>query len=56
MKRKTAAVAHWIRTFAWQAEGWVESHPRQTLVVKISSDSLTAKRSAEGVSVTGPQR
>ena len=32
------------------------SHPRQTQVVKTGRDSSTAKRSATGVSVTGPRR
>ena len=49
--------AQWVRTFTPQAEGWVfESQPRQTQVVKTGSDSSTAKRSALGVSVTGPRR
>ena len=30
--------------------------PGQTKVIKISSESFTAKRSATGVSVTGPRR
>ena len=51
----TAAAAQWVRAFASQAEGWVfESQPRQT--VKTDSDSSTAKRSATGVSDTGPRR
>ena len=33
-----------------------ESQPRQTLVVKTGSNSSTAKRSAIGVNVTGPER
>ena len=42
---------------AAQAEGWViKSQPRQTLVVKTSCDSYTAKRSAIGVGVMGPLR
>ena len=46
-----------VRGFAPQAEGLVfESQPRQTHVVKIGSDSSTAKRSALGMSVTGPRR
>ena len=50
-------MAHLGRTFATQAEGWVfESLLRQTLLVKMGSDSSTAKRSAIGVSVTGPRR
>ena len=37
------------------AEGWVfESQPRLTLVVKIGSETTIFKRSAIGVSVTGP--
>ena len=53
----TAAVAQWVRVFAPQAEGWVfESQQRQTQVVKTGSDSSTAKRSAIGMSVTGPRR
>ena len=43
-------MAQWVRAFAPQAEGWVfESQPRQTLVVKIGSDSSTVKRSALGL-------
>ena len=50
---KSAAVAQFVRASAPQAEGWVfESQQRQTKVVKIG----TAKRSALGVSVTGPRR
>ena len=50
-------MAQWVRAFAPQAEGWVfESQPRQSYVVKTGSDSSTAKRSAIGVSVTGPRR
>ena len=50
-------IAQWVRAFAQQAKGWVlESQPRQTYVVKSGSDSSTAKRSAIGVSVTGPRR
>ena len=46
----------WVRALASQAEGWVfESQPRQTYVVKTGCDSSTAKRSAIGVSVTGPR-
>ena len=53
----TAAEAHCVRALALQADGWVfESKPRQTLFVKTSNDSSTAKRSAIGVSVTGPRR
>ena len=53
----TAAVAQWVRVFAPKAEGWVfESQQRQTQVVKTGSDSSTAKRSAIGMSVTGPRR
>ena len=53
----TAAVAQSVRAFAPQAEGWVfESQTRQTQAVKTGSDSYTAKRSAIGVSVTGPRR
>ena len=44
---KTAAVAQWSGAFAPQAESWV---------FKTGSDSSTAKRSALGVSVTGPRR
>ena len=51
---KTTAMAQWVRAFALQAEGLVfESLLRQTLVVKTGSDSSTAKRSADDVSVTG---
>ena len=57
MIKGTAAVAHWVRALASQAEGWVfESQPRQTQVAKIGSDRSTAKRSAIGVSITGPRR
>ena len=53
----TAAVAQWVRAFAPQVEGWVfESQWWQTQVVKTGTDSCTAKRSAIGVSVKGPQR
>ena len=46
-----------VRAFAPQAVGWVfESQPRQTLVVGTGSDSSIAKRSAIGVSLTGPRR
>ena len=45
------------RVLPRQGEGRVfESQPRQTLVVKTSSDSSIAKRSAIGVSVKGSQR
>ena len=50
------AVVQWARPLALQAEGWqFESQLRQTQVVKTGSDSSTAKRSAIGASVTGPQ-
>ena len=50
-------MSQWVRAFAPQAEGWVfESQSRQTQVVKTVSDISTAKRSALGVSVTGPRR
>ena len=40
----TAAVAQWIKAFAWHTEGRVfESKPRQTLVVKTGSDSSIAR-------------
>ena len=53
--RESRAVTQWVRAFASQAEGWViQSQPRQTKVLKTGSDSSTAKRSAVGVSVTGP--
>ena len=40
-----------------QAGGWMfKSQPRQTQVVKPSSDSSTAKRLATAVSVTRPRR
>ena len=55
-----AAVVQWVRAFAQQLEDWVfESQLRQTKVVKTSSDSSdssTVKRSALGMSVTGPRR
>ena len=45
----------WVRAFASEVEGWVfEYQSRQTQVVKIGSDSSTAKRSAICVSDTGP--
>ena len=50
-------MAQWVSAFAPQAEGLVfESQPRQTQVVKTGSDSSIVKRSALGVSVTGPRR
>ena len=53
----TATVAQMVRALAPQAEGWVfESQTRHTKVVKTGSDSSIAKRSAIGVSVTGPRR
>ena len=46
-----------VRAIAPQADGWVfESQPLQTRVVKTGSDSSNAKRSATGVSVSGPRR
>ena len=54
---ETAVVAQSVRAFVSHAEGWVfESQQRQSQVVKTGSDSSTAKRSAVGVSTTGPQR
>ena len=51
----TAAATQSGVAFALDAEGWVfESQLRQTLVVKTGNYSSTAKRSATGVSVTGP--
>ena len=48
-------MAQWVRALTLQSEGrGVESQPRQTQVVKTGSDSSTAKRSAIGVSITGP--
>ena len=53
----TAAAAQWARAFTSKADVWVlESQPRQTYVEKTGSDSSTVKRSAIGVSVTGPRR
>ena len=53
----TVAMTQWVRALALQAEGWAfESEPRQTLVVKTDSDLSAAKRSAIGVSFTGPRR
>ena len=50
-------MAHWVRSLAPQAEGFVfECQPRHTLVVKTVSDSPAAKRSAIGMSVTGSRR
>ena len=44
-------LAQWVRALAPQAEGWVfESQSWQTQIVRTSSDSPTAKRSAIGVS------
>ena len=52
-----AAVVQWVRAFDQQLEDWVfESQLRQTKVVETSSDSSTVKRSALGMSVTGPRR
>ena len=46
-----------LEHFFSQNEGWMfDSQPRHTYVVKTGSDSSTAKRSAIGVSVTGPRR
>ena len=57
IKEVPTAVVQWVRAFVPQAEWWVfHYHPRQTLVVKTGSDRSTAKRSAIGVSVTGPRR
>ena len=56
-KHPTAAMAQWVRAFTSHAEGWVfEYQSRQTYVVKTGSDSSIAKRSALGLSVTGPRR
>ena len=53
----TAEVAQSVRAFASHAEGWLfETEPRQTCVVKKSSDSSTAKRSATDMGVTGPRK
>ena len=53
----TAPVAQGALAFTSRAKGWMfEIQPRQNLVVKISRDSSTAKRSAIGVSVLGPWR
>ena len=53
----TAVVVQWVNAFAPQVESWVfESQPQQTQVVKTGSDNSTAKRSAIGMSVTGPWR
>ena len=55
--QQAAVVVQWVRAFAAQVEGWVfKSQPRQTFVVKIVSDSSTAKRSAIDVGVTSPRR
>ena len=52
--RAAVAVAQSVRAFVLQAEGWaLESLPQQT--VKRRSYISTAKRSATGVSVTGPR-
>ena len=54
---EAAALAQSVRAFASHAEGWVfESQPPQAQLVKTDSDISTAKRSATGVSVTGPRR
>ena len=54
---QTAALAQWVRVLAPQAECQVlESQLRQTQVVKTGRDSSTAKPSAIGASVMGPQR
>ena len=45
------------KAFVPQAEGLVfKSQPRQTQVIKTGSYSSTVKRSALGVSFTGPPR
>ena len=50
-------MAQWVTALATQGEGWVfESQPRQTEVIKTGSGSSISKRSAIGVSVTGPLR
>ena len=51
-----AAVAQLVKAFAPQAEGLVFESQLQTYVVKTGNDSSTAKRSALGVSVSGPRR
>ena len=52
-----AAVVQWIRGFVPQAENLVfESQSQRISVVKTCSDSSIVKRSAIGVSVTGPRR
>ena len=38
------------------SERLFESKPSKAYVVRIGNDSFTAKRSATGVSVTGPRR
>ena len=54
---RTATVVVSVRAITSQTEGWAfESQPRRTLVVKTGIDSSTAKRSAIGVSVTGPMK
>ena len=56
-KSPTAAVAQSVKAFVFHAEVWLfESKPRQTLVVKTSIDSSTAKCSATGVSAAGHRR
>ena len=54
---QAATMAQWVRAFVLQGDGWVfESQARQTLVVKIGSDSFIAKRSAIGIGVAGRLR
>ena len=49
--------ASWVRVLAQQAEGWYSNPSRdKPKSSKTGSDSSTAKRSAIGVSVTGPRR
>ena len=52
-----AEVAQWVEAIVLHAEGWVlESHQRQTQILKTGSVSSTSKRSTIGVSVTSPWR
>ena len=56
-KDGTSANAQWATAFASQAEGLGDRVPAATdLFLKTGIDSSTTKRSASGVSVTGPRQ
>ena len=54
-KDGTSANAQWATAFASQAEGLGDRIPADHSL-KTGSDSSTTKRSASGVSVTGPRQ